>query len=607
MDDKQKKKLIVTVKKSFSLSLPDINSMHFDIGKELSNLSKVWKVEAWEAVVFYSARILEKLIRTYISLRFKGSEEKSQLFSLLILMEQYHFLYRPYVFLSHILRRMGNSVRHAFESKTTRFDAELSIFIVLLFLDELTEVKHAYKGILSDSDSTKLFKNLMKSTTYDLLKVFSMKRIKLDKLYDYWKKRDNNAFSKTPALISLYVEFLIDAKQKAGKNYLEHALKVITTAKEELGFTNDLRINQLHGLALKNTGRLDSSIHLLEQLQKNNPNDPETTGILASAYRGRWLKKDTNQDLRKAYRLYRDYYKKSNIDSAYIGINYAATALYNNQPAVSRTIANDVIRKFDRRLEKLGLVVEDLHLWDIASYAEAQLLTGNFDAARKYYKAYLTRIRSKRGLKQSTLNQLNRNLQYFHILFDAHCFLKFTYPEDNSLLIGVTGHRTFSDVNRVVSCLSKVIHFVRTKNQNIKNYTIITPLAEGADRFVPQLFRKEEGIEVKVIVKLPLELSDYITDFKTKSSRKEFSKLLGTAGKISFPTHHPNHTLEREKAYQEVGESVVDQCDLLLAVWDGKKAQGKGGTGQIVGYASKINKNRIIINPEDGDIHYHLT
>jgi len=40
-----------------------------------------------------------------------------------------------------------------------------------------------------------------------------------------------------------------------------------------------------------------------------------------------------------------------------------------------------------------------------------------------------------------------------------------------------------------------------------------------------------------------------------------------------------------EEAYLAAGCRVVDMSDVLLAVWDGQPARGKGGTGNIVEYA----------------------
>jgi len=40
---------------------------------------------------------------------------------------------------------------------------------------------------------------------------------------------------------------------------------------------------------------------------------------------------------------------------------------------------------------------------------------------------------------------------------------------------------------------------------------------------------------------------------------------------------------------------VVDNCDVLIAVWDGEGAQGQGGTGEIVARARSQGKPVVIV------------
>ena len=52
----------------------------------------------------------------------------------------------------------------------------------------------------------------------------------------------------------------------------------------------------------------------------------------------------------------------------------------------------------------------------------------------------------------------------------------------------------------------------------------------------------------------------------------------------------------REDAYLDCGMETVNDADVLLALWDGEAAHGKGGTGDVVGYAKSLCKPVIIIN-----------
>jgi len=41
----------------------------------------------------------------------------------------------------------------------------------------------------------------------------------------------------------------------------------------------------------------------------------------------------------------------------------------------------------------------------------------------------------------------------------------------------------------------------------------------------------------------------------------------------------------REQAYRAAGEAIIEQIGVLIAIWDGRAAQGPGGTGEIVARA----------------------
>lgn len=52
---------------------------------------------------------------------------------------------------------------------------------------------------------------------------------------------------------------------------------------------------------------------------------------------------------------------------------------------------------------------------------------------------------------------------------------------------------------------------------------------------------------------------------------------------------------------QKRNEWMVDNCDTLIACWDGNK---KGGTYNCVRYAQKVGKEIIVINPETLEVSY---
>jgi hypothetical protein len=92
-------------------------------------------------------------------------------------------------------------------------------------------------------------------------------------------------------------------------------------------------------------------------------------------------------------------------------------------------------------------------------------------------------------------------------------------------------------------------------------------------------------------------VDDYMRDFETKGSREEFRMLLGRARQVTemFPAD------SREHAYKQVGEYVVDRCDVLIAVWNREQAGGTGGTEETYRYATGKERRELavyVIDPE---------
>lgn len=51
-------------------------------------------------------------------------------------------------------------------------------------------------------------------------------------------------------------------------------------------------------------------------------------------------------------------------------------------------------------------------------------------------------------------------------------------------------------------------------------------------------------------------------------------------------------------AYMAAGLRLVDECDALLAIWDGFPAEGLGGTGDVVAYAGRRGVPMHVVWPQ---------
>jgi len=164
------------------------------------------------------------------------------------------------------------------------------------------------------------------------------------------------------------------------------------------------------------------------------------------------------------------------------------------------------------------------------------------------------------------------------------------------VVIGVTGHRNITESPELSRGINSAIEEIRRTAPSLRStpliLNVLSPLAEGADRLVAREVLKDPESVLEVV--LPLAIDEYVKDFETGESRKEFEELLSQARNVRILPSRGS----RNQAYQQLGLYVVDQCDALIALWDGKPAAGQGGTAEIVEYARKHNCLLIWINPE---------
>ncbi|MFW6437960.1 MAG: hypothetical protein ACOCZ7_03005 [Armatimonadota bacterium] len=139
--------------------------------------------------------------------------------------------------------------------------------------------------------------------------------------------------------------------------------------------------------------------------------------------------------------------------------------------------------------------------------------------------------------------------------------------------MGVTGHRFLAEVGKLRVTVEEALDRIEEAFPEA-SLMIVSPLAEGADRMVAEA-ALERGMTL--IVPLPFKPEEYITDFETDESKREFQTLLDQAAEvIELPP-----TAERNDAYAQVGEWVLERSDAIIAIWDGWPAQGEGGTADV--------------------------
>ncbi|MGA2502660.1 MAG: hypothetical protein ABSG01_01055 [Anaerolineales bacterium] len=148
------------------------------------------------------------------------------------------------------------------------------------------------------------------------------------------------------------------------------------------------------------------------------------------------------------------------------------------------------------------------------------------------------------------------------------------------IAVGVTGHRHLTEIDKIMTGVERVIQRLVATFPGT-NFRVLSSLAEGADRILAN--RLLDIPNATLWAPLPLPQDEYLNDFEDSKSKNEFTHLLAKAErKIELPFKNI-----RDEAYLAAGMYIIDNCDVLLAIWDGRPARDKAGTGQIVALARK--------------------
>lgn len=155
------------------------------------------------------------------------------------------------------------------------------------------------------------------------------------------------------------------------------------------------------------------------------------------------------------------------------------------------------------------------------------------------------------------------------------------------ITIAVIGHRDLSKLKiyQYKQVIFKILKKLQVRHQNIK---LITPLADGADRLVTF---QALILNIKFEIVLPMDKNEYKKDFNFYS-KKKFDMLIKKSSMITTLIYQNN--VSRNFKYENVGKHISDNCDILIALWDGKYNNLQGGTGEIVKY--HINQNKKLIH-----------
>ena len=151
--------------------------------------------------------------------------------------------------------------------------------------------------------------------------------------------------------------------------------------------------------------------------------------------------------------------------------------------------------------------------------------------------------------------------------------------------LGATGHQTIPPGARefVVDAVRDILRRAESP------LLAVTSLAAGADQLVATELLRAGG-HLHVIV----PSGHYERTFTTQVDLASFRSLLEAADAVT----RLDYAEPSEEAFLAAGKRVVDDCEMLIAIWDGKPARGLGGTADVVRYAQDTGKAVSIVWPD---------
>lgn len=177
--------------------------------------------------------------------------------------------------------------------------------------------------------------------------------------------------------------------------------------------------------------------------------------------------------------------------------------------------------------------------------------------------------------------------------------------------VGITGHRaatlpTGVD-DKLQSAVDEVFSGLRDAAAKIQRaepaqLRLHTPLASGADQLAA---KSAHASGYDVLALLPFAPDEYRNDFAEGHELDAFDHALNAAHEI---VALPGERSDEVGAYVLVGKAVIAAADILVAVWDGDKGNGPGGTAHVVGLAlaNAVPVIHVAIDREVGSVTTRL-
>lgn len=155
--------------------------------------------------------------------------------------------------------------------------------------------------------------------------------------------------------------------------------------------------------------------------------------------------------------------------------------------------------------------------------------------------------------------------------------------------VAFTGHRPQKlggfdvETNQFSYIIGRIHQEVQKLEKEDSNIVIISGMALGIDQWAAR-YAAVRGIPFLAYVPFNGQEGRWPSD-----SRKEYFELLRNAKEVKIITQGAYAAWKMQRR----NEAMVNDCDVLIAVWDGST----GGTGNCVDYAKSVGKRIVYIHP----------
>jgi len=263
---------------------------------------------------------------------------------------------------------------------------------------------------------------------------------------------------------------------------------------ESLAGSGDLRSKQLYALALSKSGAPEAARDYLEPVYKENPDDPETAGILGSIYKELFKKNQQTTFALKSRDTYLSNFLKTK--SYYTGINAASMSAMVMQNVKGKELAREIIASIEPNTKDF---------WELATLGEAYLLLKDKDKSVEYYLNARNIAGTDWGKVTSVHNQLWLLNHYIPVSKDVQRI--FSPPE----VVAFAGHMIDAPGRATprfpASIESKVKDAIKGAIRTMHASIGYCSLACGADILFAEAMAEEGG---EVVVLMPFEKSDFV-------------------------------------------------------------------------------------------------